>query len=71
MRAVELGATMIHSTSAERTAKILVERYGRSAFDFAARQVAIFDLADAGESVAEWKAVAEAIARLSPPEKSN
>ena len=62
---------MVHSSSAERIAKILVERYGRSAFDFAARQVAIFDLADAGESVAEWKAVAEAIERLSPPGKIN
>lgn len=50
--------------SAERTAAILVKRHGREAFDFAARQVALCDLADAGESVAEWKAIALAIERL-------
>jgi hypothetical protein len=50
--------------SAERTAAILVNRHGRRAFDFAARQVALHDLAAAGESAAEWKAIALAIERL-------
>lgn len=47
--------------SAERTAEILIERHGREAFNFAARQVATLNLADARASVTEWKAIAIAV----------
>jgi hypothetical protein len=58
-----MGADM--TISSERTAALLIKRHGgRKAFDFAARQVALLDLADAGRSVAEWKAIAMAIERL-------
>ena len=46
---------------AERTAMILIERYGTGAFDFAARQVALRYLADATTSAENWRAIARAI----------
>jgi hypothetical protein len=37
-----------------------------SAFDFAARQAAVLDFANARENVAEWRAIAEAIEACRP-----
>jgi hypothetical protein len=48
----------------ERTARILIERYGARAFDFAARQLSILNLAGADASVDEWRAIATTIERL-------
>ena len=70
-RAEALGEAMndVQETSrvrvaAERTAKILVERHGSGAFDFAARQVAILDLADRAASADNWRAIAREVERL-------
>jgi len=52
---------------AERSAEILVARYGPNAFDFAARQAAILDLASAAASVEHWRRIARAIAELQSP----
>ena len=46
--------------SAERTAEFLLERHGASAFDLAARQIAMLYLADANTQ--HWRAIAMAIA---------
>jgi len=48
----------------ERTARILVDRLGGEAFDFAARQVAILDLANRKASGDEWRAIALEIEQL-------
>ena len=52
------------NVSSERTAQILIERYGQRAFDFAARQVASLNLADARTSLIEWRMIAMAINQL-------
>ena len=52
------------TAGAERTARILVERHGSGAFDFAARQVAILDLADRAASADNWRAIAREVERL-------
>jgi hypothetical protein len=46
---------------AERTARVLIDRHGSGAFDFAARQVALRYLADETASAANWRAIARAI----------
>lgn len=48
----------------ERTARILVDRLGDGAFDFAARRVATLHLADRKASTGEWRAIALEIERL-------
>lgn len=55
---------MKYNVSAERTAEILIERHGRSAFEFAARQCAYLNLTDAQESLDEWRVIALAIERM-------
>ncbi len=60
---------MNYVVSAERTAEILIQRHGRTAIDFAARQCASHQLADARESLAEWQAIALAVERLQPAQR--
>jgi hypothetical protein len=43
---------------AECTARLLVERHGADAFDFAARQVAILHLANRTSGANSWRAIA-------------
>jgi hypothetical protein len=52
------------SLGAQRTAEILVERYGAQAFDFAARQAAVQNLAGAESSVQRWRDIARALEEL-------
>jgi hypothetical protein len=56
--------------TSERTAAILIERHGVGAFDHAARQLAVLNLADKRDSVADWRAIATAIQRLQAAEQS-
>ena len=49
---------------AERTARILIDRHGTVAFDFAARQVATLILAGATASANIWRVIAHEVERL-------
>jgi hypothetical protein len=53
-----------HGPDIERTAQLLVDRFGDGAFDHAARQVAVLHLADRNGSADEWRAIAHEIERL-------
>lgn len=59
---------MKYVISAERTAEILIERHGRAALDFAARQCASLERAASREGLAEWRVIASAVERLRPAE---